>query len=159
MPNLPCITRSHMQQQEARRPRRSSRRSVWSQHVCMTLTSQSIYGTHLLLFLRLPQWAVVFLLVEDFFHLRYCRLSSSLTASFVLWIRSTRTRRERSLLTNSCWTDKEGQRVHLWNELCVCNFTHASVVIKYINSNPQILRFIQFIVDRWEESVFIWPVF
>lgn len=39
---------------------------VW--HSRGPFISQSISCTHLLLFLRLPHWAVVFLLVEDFFH-------------------------------------------------------------------------------------------
>lgn len=39
---------------------------------------------------------------RSFFILRYCRLSSSLTASFVLWIRSINTVSGRSRRTNMC---------------------------------------------------------
>lgn len=39
---------------------------------------------------------------RSFFILRYCRLSSSLTASFVLWIKSINTVSGRSRRTNMC---------------------------------------------------------
>lgn len=47
---------------------------------------------------------------RSFFILRDCRLSSSLTASLVRWIRSISTDSGRSRWTNACWTQTEVKR-------------------------------------------------
>ncbi len=134
---------------------------VW--HSRGPFTSQSISCTHLLLFLRLPHWAVVFLLVEDFFHFY------GTAGCPALWPHPSSSGSDRWGLVEDALssrthagTDKEGQRVHLWNQLGFCNFPHAKAnkaVIKCINSNPQILRFIQFMRSGSlrGKCVFIWP--
>lgn len=167
MSNLLRITRSHMQQQEARWPLRSSHRHVWSQHVCMTLEGAFHFSEYFLYppppLPETPPLGRCVSLGRGFFSF-YGTAGCPALGPHPSSSGSDRWGPVEDALSSRthAGTDKEGQRVHLWNQLGFCNFTHAKankVVIKCINRKPQILRFIQFMRSGSlrGKCVFIWP--
>lgn len=115
--------------------------NMWVWHSWGPFITQSISCTHLLLFLGLPHWAVVFLLVEDFFHftvLQVVQFSDCILRPLDqidedLW----RTISPHELMLGRTKGDRE--EICEMNN-CFCNFKQIIRAISGDEMNKQLLR-------------------